>query len=604
VLAPCWPLAHAPEFKDLGDFMQDDLSSLVVALSKSGDFEEAAARTLAALMSLTERAIAASKYAGRAKVLRSMVHLRPSGGYLKLAILEQGATAVQSAGSTGQRGAPSLVSATAWRSVVQHGSPVFVDVTLGTLRPYLPQSPDKAEEQLPGSFSSQESRQSFLSRQASHVCVIPLRTLGSGIGGMISLEADSPAAMGQDFVWRECVEQLQTIAEVSAPYLTGLPFRPAPEAEVDEYLPVVGKSMANLLPILNVFSQQEESILISGATGAGKSRLARWVHARSNRRKGPFEVLDLIAVPEDLQMAELFGWKKGAFTGAVKDSLGSIGRAEGGTLFIDEIDKLSLKAQAGLLRVLEERSYRVLGDGAGDRGADVRFIIGTNVDLREAVRAGRFREDLYYRINVLPLRVPSLDERHDELPLWANYMVARRHKEQFPQGQARLAPEAEQLLSGRTWPGNLRQLDNIIRRAYTLALVEHGASAELTLSGGHVSRALEYEGATSQPGSKAVTSVTDAFLAAANAFIAEAKRRGTALDLGLAESLVGIVLGQAVQQMGREDAFRVLGRENLLKNRNHHKVLKRELEKVEALYKELGESSSPFAALLAEDEAA
>lgn len=584
--------------------MQEDLSSLVVALSKSGDFEDAATRTLASMMLRTERSIAASKFAGHGRVLRGMVHLRPSGGYLRLAILEQGATAVQSAGSAGPRGAPSLVSATAWRSVVQHGCPVFIDVTLGTLRPYSPQSPDKIEELLPGSFSSQESRQSFLSRQASHVCVIPLRTLGSGIGGMISLEADSPTAMGQDFVWRECVEQLQTIAEIAAPYLTGLPFRPAPQVEVDEFLPVVGSSMANLLPILNVFAQQEESILISGATGAGKSRLARWVHARSSRRKGPFEVLDLIAVPEELQMAELFGWKKGAFTGAVKDSLGSIGRAEGGTLFIDEIDKLSLKAQAGLLRVLEERSYRVLGDGAGDRGADVRFIIGTNVDLREAVRAGRFREDLYYRINVLPLRVPSLDERRDEIPLWSNYMVNRRHKEQFPQGQARLTPEAEQVLSRRTWPGNLRQLDNIIRRAYTLALVEHGATPELALADGHIARALEYEVGASEAGEQASHSLTDAFRAAATAFIAEAKRRGTPLDLGLAESLVGMVLGQAVQQMGREDAFRLLGRENLLKNRNHHKVLKRELEKVEALYKELGEGSSPFASLLDEDEAA
>jgi DNA-binding NtrC family response regulator len=584
--------------------MHDDLSSLVVALSKATDFEEAAARTLGKLMHLTEEAIGASRYKGRGKVLRGMVHLRPSGGYLRLAILEQGATAVQSAGTTGPRGGVSLVSATAWRSVVQHGCPVFIDASLGTLRPYAPQSSENIEEQLPGSFNSQESRQSFLSRQASHVCVIPLRTVGAGLGGMISLEADCPAAMGQDFIWRDCVERLQLIAEIASPYLTGLPARPVGQVEVDEYLPVVGATMASLLPILNVFAQQEESILISGATGAGKSRLARWCHARSNRRKGPFEVLDLIAVPEDLQMAELFGWKKGAFTGAVKDSLGSIGRAEGGTLFIDEIDKLSLKAQAGLLRVLEERTYRVLGDGAGDRPADVRFVIGTNADLREAVRAGRFREDLYYRINVLPLRVPALDERRDELPLWANYMVNRRHREQFPNGQARLTPEAAEVLSGRRWPGNLRQLDNIIRRAYTLALVEHGAVPELTLQHGHVARALEYEGITSAGGDKAANSVVDALRGAATAFIAEAKRRGTPLDLALAEALVGVVLGQAVQQMGREEAFRVLGRENLLKNRNHHKVLKRELEKVEALYKELGEGPSPYAALLAEDEAA
>ncbi|WP_245767034.1 sigma-54-dependent transcriptional regulator [Stigmatella erecta] len=582
--------------------MQEDLSSLVVALSKAGDFEDAAARTLSSLMRLTEEEIATSRYKNHGKVLRGMVHLRRSGGYLRLAILEQGATTVKSAG--GAMEAPSLVSATAWHSVVQHNCPVFIDAILGTLRPYSPQDTERLEELLPGGFGSQESRQSFLSRQASHVCVIPLRTPGSGIGGMISLEADCPPAMGQDFVWQDCVDRLQLVAEIAAPYLTGLPFPPAPQAEVDEFMPVIGTSMANLLPILGVFSQQEESILISGATGAGKSRLARWCHARSNRHSGPFEVLDLISVPEDLQMAELFGWKRGAFTGAVRDSVGSLGRAEGGTLFIDEIDKLSMKAQAGLLRVLEERTYRVLGDGTGDRSADVRFVIGTNVDLREAVRAGRFREDLYYRINVLPLRVPPLDERRDEIPKWAEYMVNRRHREQFPTGQARLSPEAEQRLSNRSWPGNLRQLDNIIRRAYTLAMVEYGASPELVLKEGHISRALEYEEATGEtvvPRGEPL-SLTEAMREVAAAFIAEAKRRGTPLDLGLTEALTGVVLGQAVQELGREEAFRLLGRENLLKNRNHHKVLKRELEKVEALYKELTGSSSPFSGLLPDEE--
>ncbi|SES73760.1 Sigma-54 interaction domain-containing protein [Stigmatella erecta] len=586
----------------LDDGMQEDLSSLVVALSKAGDFEDAAARTLSSLMRLTEEEIATSRYKNHGKVLRGMVHLRRSGGYLRLAILEQGATTVKSAG--GAMEAPSLVSATAWHSVVQHNCPVFIDAILGTLRPYSPQDTERLEELLPGGFGSQESRQSFLSRQASHVCVIPLRTPGSGIGGMISLEADCPPAMGQDFVWQDCVDRLQLVAEIAAPYLTGLPFPPAPQAEVDEFMPVIGTSMANLLPILGVFSQQEESILISGATGAGKSRLARWCHARSNRHSGPFEVLDLISVPEDLQMAELFGWKRGAFTGAVRDSVGSLGRAEGGTLFIDEIDKLSMKAQAGLLRVLEERTYRVLGDGTGDRSADVRFVIGTNVDLREAVRAGRFREDLYYRINVLPLRVPPLDERRDEIPKWAEYMVNRRHREQFPTGQARLSPEAEQRLSNRSWPGNLRQLDNIIRRAYTLAMVEYGASPELVLKEGHISRALEYEEATGEtvvPRGEPL-SLTEAMREVAAAFIAEAKRRGTPLDLGLTEALTGVVLGQAVQELGREEAFRLLGRENLLKNRNHHKVLKRELEKVEALYKELTGSSSPFSGLLPDEE--
>ena len=114
-------------------------------------------------------------------------------------------------------------------------------------------------------------------------------------------------------------------------------------------------------------------------------------------------------------MAELFGWRKGAFSGAVKDNPGCVARAEGGTLFIDEIDKLSLKAQAGLLHVLEDRTYRALGEAGSDQKANVRFIVGTNANLPEAVRRGTFREDLYYRINVLPVRVPPLDERRDEI---------------------------------------------------------------------------------------------------------------------------------------------------------------------------------------------
>src|SRR5262249_54735633 len=151
-------------------------------------------------------------------------------------------------------------------------------------------------------------------------------------------------------------------------------------------------------------------------------------------------------------------------------------RAERGTLFIDEIDKLSLRAQAGILHVLEERRYRSLGEGVSERKADVRFIVGTNANLEEAVREGRFREDLYYRITVLPLRLLPLDERADEIPLWADYMATRRHRESEPEGHASVSPAAARALAGRRWPGNLRQLDNVIRRAYALALVERGAA--------------------------------------------------------------------------------------------------------------------------------
>src|SRR5262249_55915466 len=142
--------------------------------------------------------------------------------------------------------------------------------------------------------------------------------------------------------------------------------------EPDDLLPVIGAATAKIVEVLRVFAQQEETLCITGPTGAGKSRLARWCHARSKRHTRPFEILDLLGVSEELQAGELFGWRKGAFTGAIHDPPGAVARAQGGTLFIDEIDKLTFKTQASLLRLLEERAYRPLGERAGDRRADVR----------------------------------------------------------------------------------------------------------------------------------------------------------------------------------------------------------------------------------------
>ncbi|QDE70577.1 sigma-54-dependent transcriptional regulator [Myxococcus xanthus] len=572
---------------------QDEMAQLLTDLRGARDFEAAAAATLRRLQAVAQEAVASSRYAARGRVLRGIVHLRPGEAYRSLAALEVGAAEITDASV----GTPFFTSATAWRAVVEHRCAVSIDVNVGTVQPHAPNAPVTGDPSLAG-FNSHESRQRFLGRHATHVCVLPLRTPGGDIEGMISLEADCLAAMGQDFVWLDAGDRLQLLADVAAPYLTRLPQRPVARPEVDEFLPVVGRSMAELLPILRVFALQDETILISGATGAGKSRLARWCHERSNRRGKPFETLDLVTVPEDLQMAELFGWKKGAFTGAVRDAPGSVARAEGGTLFIDEIDKLSLKAQAGLLHLLESRSYRPLGEGTGERQADVRFIIGTNADLHAEVRAGRFREDLYYRVNVLPVRMPALQERQDEIPLWAQYMVNRRHRERSPDGHARLMKEAERLLVGSPWPGNLRQLDNIVRRAYTLAMVEHaGATGELVLHEKHVARALDYEQA---PGARPLP---EALRAAAQAFVAEARRRNAPLDLDLADAFRGMVLGLAIRQVGRDEGFKLLGRESLVKNRNHHKALKRELEKVDSLYKALGEENSPFSDLLSEVDA-
>ncbi|HEX8705403.1 MAG TPA: sigma 54-interacting transcriptional regulator [Myxococcaceae bacterium] len=579
--------------------MQSEFASLVEALSSTQYFEEAASAVLRHMLRQVEEGLLASPWARRGRILRGSVYVRPDDSYRRMWGLEA-ARAAQASPEVSL-----LASTTAWRSVVRHRCAVSIDVNMGTLVPHHAAADPVEAARLSSrqsEFDGNESRQRFLGRNASHVHVLPLRVPGGSIDGMVFLEADCMAAVGQEFIWREHTGLLQVMADIAAPYLCGLPPQPVEAMAVDDFLPVVGSAMAGLVPILRVFAQQEETILLTGPTGAGKSRLARWCHEQSKRKVGHFEALDLMTIPEDLQMAELFGWRKGAFTGAVRDNPGCVARAEGGTLFIDEVDKLSLKAQAGLLHVLEERMYRTLGEGSGDRHANVRFVVGTNADLREAVRAGRFREDLYYRINVLPVRVPPLDERKDEIPLWAHYMLNRRHRETHPQGQGRMTPEAQRVLAGAPWPGNLRQLDNIIRRAYTLSIVESGGVLQdAVLSVEHVKRALGYEEESKRvkvAEADGTRKLAEVLCEAAEQLVAEVRRRGAPLDLDLTEAFRGFVLGTAVQRVGRDEAFLLLGRENLVKNRNHQKALRRELEKVDLLLRALGQDASPFQELL------
>ncbi len=575
--------------------MEASVTALLAALVAAPTFEDAAAITLDALLALASEALAASPLATRGRILRGMVHLRPDDGYRRLCVVEAEAVAAS-------KPAPScLPSATAWRWVAERGVPVAIDVNAGTVDVGATGAREAAQRQDGHRFDSQESRMRLRKREATHVLLLPLRAPGGAIVGMLSLEGHCRDAIGDVFVFHACRNRLSVLAGVAAPYLCTLPLRLLEAAVPDAFLPVVGASMASVVEILRIFALQEETVLLSGPTGAGKSRLARWCHEQSHQRGQSFETLDLSTVPEDLQMAELFGWKKGAFTGALKDTAGCIARAQGGTLFIDEVDKLSLKAQAGLLRVLEERRYRPLGEGSGDRSAVVRFIVGTNVDLYAATRAGRFREDLYYRINVLPVKVLQLAERRDEIPRWAAYMLERRHRGPGRSGQATLSAEAEQALSREPWPGNLRQLDNIVRRAYALALMRSGDSVdELRIEARDVQQALAYEG---DAGSR---SLVELFQLTAAAFVAAAERRraaGGVLDLDLADALRGFVLGAAAQKLGsKEDAFRLLGKEHMVQNRNHQKTMKRELERVAALCQAVGEDDNPFGALAEGDE--
>jgi DNA-binding NtrC family response regulator len=471
-----------------------ELLDLAERLRAGEDFEDVAVATLRHALQVVERAVASSSHR-EASVKRAMLHLRPGDGYAGLHVLQAAAAALSAPG----RGDALLPSASAWKVLQRTGRPVAVDVNLRILMPRdaQPQAAEwPGEEEL-----SERTRARLLDREATHLYAVPLHTPG-GLLGMISLEATCPSAIGTPFVWEDCGDELEASAALAGPYLAAMPQLTTGAATGDALLPVIGPTMQGVVNVLRAFAGEDETLLIRGETGTGKSRIARWCHTKSLRADGPFELLDLLSVPDETQAGELFGWRKGAFTGAVKDHDGYVKRAEGGTLFLDEIDKLSSKAQASLLYLLEERRYRVLGDDGPERKADVRFIVGTNVNLAEAVREGSFREDLYYRVNVLPTLLPPLRDRTDEIADWARFMLQRRHQDKGIAGEVHLADAAAAALASTAWPGNLRQLDNVVRRAHTLAAAG-GVSGDVVVQQAHVDQAQALEhGGLAQPSSR------------------------------------------------------------------------------------------------------
>ncbi|WP_102958428.1 nitrogen regulation protein NR(I) [Mangrovicella endophytica] len=258
-----------------------------------------------------------------------------------------------------------------------------------------------------------------------------------------------------------------------------------PADDAQDNMPLVGRSpaMQDIYRALARMMQTDLTVTITGESGTGKELVARALHDYGRRRKGPFVAINMAAIPRDLIESELFGHEKGAFTGAQSRASGRFEQAEGGTLFLDEIGDMPMEAQTRLLRVLQQGEYTVVG-GRTPIATDVRIVAATNKDLRQLIGRGLFREDLFYRLNVVPLRLPPLRERIEDLPDLARHFFAQVQKDGLP--RKTLSQGALNVMRRYAWPGNVRELENLVRRLCALypqdeisaEIIEHELSSE------------------------------------------------------------------------------------------------------------------------------
>jgi len=266
------------------------------------------------------------------------------------------------------------------------------------------------------------------------------------------------------FDLKEVVEVVQrALAEKDTKRDTVSPqFEPEEEA-----LPLIGRSaaMQDIYRVLARLMNTDLTVMVTGESGTGKELVARALHDYGKRRFGPFVAINMAAIPRELIESELFGHEKGAFTGATNRYAGRFEQAEGGSLFLDEIGDMPIEAQTRLLRVLQEGEYTTVG-GRTPISTNVRIIAATHRDLRTAVRQGLFREDLYYRLNVVPLRIPPLRERSEDIPELVAHFLSRAETDGMPTKS--FVPEAMGRLQDYRWPGNVRELENLVQRLTAL----------------------------------------------------------------------------------------------------------------------------------------
>ena len=253
---------------------------------------------------------------------------------------------------------------------------------------------------------------------------------------------------------------------------------------VGEFKQVVSSSeaMAGVLELAMKASQFKTTVLITGESGTGKELMAKAIHKNSRRKDAPFVTVNCVTIPETLMESELFGYDKGAFTGASSAKTGLIQEAEGGTMFLDEIGEIPLSLQPKLLRVLQEKEIKRLGD-TKTRRVDLRIIAATSLDIELAAKDGRFREDLFYRLNVFPIHIPPLRERKDEIPLLVSHFIAK-YNEQLNHKVKDVTPEVMSRFMQYEWFGNIRELENVIERAMILCDTDYISKIDLNTDEG------------------------------------------------------------------------------------------------------------------------
>ncbi len=237
------------------------------------------------------------------------------------------------------------------------------------------------------------------------------------------------------------------------------------EKSADSSLKTIGNTpeMLKINEIINNISDTDSTVLITGESGTGKELIAHSIHSKSSRSGNPFVPVNCSAIPESLFESEMFGYKKGSFTGALTDKTGLFKEAEGGTLFLDEIGDLPINCQAKLLRILQDGSYRAIGSTTQTK-TNVRILCATNKNLTEEVKKGNFREDLLYRINVVEIELPPLRKRKDDIKLLSDYFISH-YSQKHNRSISGATDDFYEILRNYSWPGNIRQLENVIERA-------------------------------------------------------------------------------------------------------------------------------------------